>query len=56
MPEEFKIKNKENALKCYYKYWRCEDYNCPLFSHCSAGMTEEITDYEVKLLFEQKKL
>ena len=55
MMEEFPIKNRENAQKCYVKYWRCEDYSCPLFFHCSAGMVHEITDHEVKLLFEREE-
>lgn len=52
--EEFPNKNRESAIKCYRKYWSCEDYDCPLFTHCSTGMIFEITDYEVKLLFEER--
>lgn len=52
--EEFELKNRANALICYNKYWRCEDYSCPLFTHCSAGVLEQITDYEIELLFKKK--
>ena len=55
MLEEFKIKNWENTVKCYNKYWRCEDYSCPLFAHCSTGLIEKIPDYEIRLLFKHKE-
>ncbi len=50
--QEYKIKNKKNAMSCYYKYWNCEDHSCPLFDHCLTGRIFFINDYEIGLLFE----
>lgn len=50
--EEFPIKNRETALRCYRKYWRCGDYSCPLYFNCSTGLIDYTTDNEVKAVFE----
>ena len=52
--EEFPIKNNKSAQTCYARYWRCEDYSCPLHFHCSAGLIHEMSDNEIKLQFERK--
>ena len=49
--EEFPIKNKASVLTCYAKYWRCYDYNCPVFSHCNDGLLSQMSDYHIKLQF-----
>ncbi len=53
MPSEFPIKNRESVITCNLRYWRCEAYTCPVFTYCSAGNIKSISDYEVKLLFEE---